>query len=102
MHQSWFGAVTSENGSEYGVVRRFFFVGLVKPALLKMLPNVLAAGQATLGSIFSNRAFSFRAPQEGCLARNARIAFTTASGVACEQLCGLRLRSRRPSGPTAL
>jgi hypothetical protein len=44
MHQSWFGAVTSENGSEYGVVRRFFFVGLVKPALLKMLPNVLAAG----------------------------------------------------------
>jgi hypothetical protein len=48
MHQSWLGAVTSENSSEYGVVRRFFRFGLVKPARLRMLPNVLAAGQSTL------------------------------------------------------
>jgi hypothetical protein len=50
-----------------------------------MLPNVLAAGQATLGSNFSRRAFSFLAPQDGCLLRSAKIAFSSASGVAWEQ-----------------
>jgi hypothetical protein len=86
MHQSWFGAVTSENGSEYGVVRRFFRFGLVKPAHWRMLPNVLAAGQSTLDSNCSNLALSFRAPQDGYLLRKARIAFSILSGVACEQL----------------
>jgi hypothetical protein len=33
--------VTSENGFEHGVVRFRFFCGLVKPARLKILPNVL-------------------------------------------------------------
>jgi hypothetical protein len=36
MHQSWFGAVTIENGSELGVVRRFFRFGLVSPARLRI------------------------------------------------------------------
>jgi hypothetical protein len=41
--------VTRENGSEHGVVRFLFFCGVVKPARLKMLPNVLAAGHTTSG-----------------------------------------------------
>jgi len=49
MHQSWFGAVTVANGSEYGVVLRFFCFGLVSPALLRILPKVLAAGQSIPG-----------------------------------------------------
>jgi hypothetical protein len=102
MHQSWFGAVTVENGSEYGVVRRFFCFGFVRPALLSMLPNVLAAGHMTRGCSTSNLAFSFRAPQLGCLFRSAKIAFSTTSEVACEHPCGLRLRSSSPSGPTSL
>ena len=32
-------------------MRRFFRLGLVKPARLRMLPNVLAAGHSTLGSV---------------------------------------------------
>ena len=51
-----------------------------------MLPNVLAAGQPTLGSSCSSLALSFRAPQDGYLLRNARIAFSILSGVAWEQL----------------
>jgi hypothetical protein len=47
--------VTSENGSEYGVVRRFFRLGLVKPARWRMFPNVLAAGQSTFGSSCSRK-----------------------------------------------
>jgi hypothetical protein len=74
--------VTSENGSEYGVVRRFFRLGLVKPARWRMLPNVLAAGHTTLGSSCSNLALSFRAPHDGCLLRKTRIAFSVFSGVA--------------------
>jgi hypothetical protein len=68
------------------VVRRFFRLGLVKPDRFSMFPNVLAAGQSTLGSSCSNLALSFRAPQEGYLLRNARIAFSVLSGVAWEQL----------------
>jgi hypothetical protein len=102
MHQSWFGAVTVENGSEYGVVRRFFCFGFVRPALLRMLPKVLAAGQATFGCTTSSLALSFRPPQLGCLFLNARIAFSVTSEVACEHPCGLRLRSSSPSGPTSL
>jgi hypothetical protein len=50
--------VTIENGSEHGVVRFLFFCGLVKPARLKMLPNVLAAGHTTSGcSMFQNHFF---------------------------------------------
>jgi hypothetical protein len=41
-----------------------------------------------------------RAPQDGCLARSTRIAFSIGSTVAWEQLCGRRLRSRSPSGPS--
>jgi hypothetical protein len=41
MYQSWLGAVTSKNGSEYGVVRRFFRFGLVRPARLRMLGRLL-------------------------------------------------------------
>jgi len=74
------------NGSEYGVVRRFLCFGLVNPARWSMLPNVLAAGQSTPGSNCSNLALSFRAPQDGYLLRNARIAFSVLSGVAWEQL----------------
>jgi hypothetical protein len=74
--------VTWENGSEYGVVRRFLRFGLVKQARLRMLPNVLAAGHSTLGSSCSNLAFNFRAPQDGCLLRKERIAFSIFSGVA--------------------
>jgi hypothetical protein len=47
-----------------------------------MFPNVLADGHSTLGSSFSRRAFSFRAPQEGYLLRKASIAFSVASDVA--------------------
>jgi hypothetical protein len=47
-----------------------------------MLPNVLAAGHSTLGSSCSNLAFNFRAPQDGCLLRKERIAFSIFSGVA--------------------
>jgi hypothetical protein len=43
------------------VVRLFFRFGLVKPARERMLPNVLAAGQSTLGSSCSSLALSFRA-----------------------------------------
>lgn len=75
-------------------MRRFFLFGLVSPARLRMLPKVLAAGQATLGSSFSSRAFSFRAPQIGYLLRKAKIAFSIASGVAWEHPRGLLLRSK--------
>ncbi len=95
-------AAASENGAECGVVRLFFRVGLVRPALLSMLPNVLAAGQCVPGSIFSNLALSFLAPHDGYLLRKARIAFSFAAGVEWEQPCGLRLRSSGPSGPTSL
>jgi hypothetical protein len=67
-------------------VLRFLRLGLVKPARWRMLPNVLAAGQSTLGSSCSNLALSLRAPQDGYLLRNARIAFSVLSGVAWEQL----------------
>jgi hypothetical protein len=36
MHQSWFGAVTAENGCELGVAHRFFLFGLVSPARLRI------------------------------------------------------------------
>src|SRR5580704_15810888 len=81
MHHSWFGPVTRENGSEHGVVRFLFFCGLVKPARLKMLPNVLAAGHTRSGCSISSLALSFRAPQEGCLARSTRMVFSTGSRV---------------------
>ena len=64
------------------MVRFLFFWGLVKPARLNMFPKVLAAGHATSGCNISNRALSFRAPQDGCLARSARIAFSIESSVA--------------------
>src|SRR5271165_5607450 len=74
MHHSWFGPVTCENGSEQGVVRFRFFCGLVNPERLNMFPKVLAAGQDTSGWSISSLALSFRAPQDGCLARSAKIA----------------------------
>ena len=49
MHQSWLGAVTIENGCELGAARRFFLLGLVSPARLRIWPTVLAAGQFTFG-----------------------------------------------------
>ena len=75
-----------ENGSEQRVVRFLFFCGLVSPARLKMLPNVPAAGQTTSGCSISSLALSFRAPQEGCLARSTRMVFSMGSSVAWEQL----------------
>ena len=57
-----------------------------------MLSNVLAAGHTRSGCSISSLAFSLRAPQEGCLARSTRIAFSIGSSVACEQVCGRRLR----------
>lgn len=74
--------MTNENGSEDGVVRFLFFCGLVKPARLKIFPKVLAAGHSTSGCSISSLALSFRAPQDGCLARRARIAFSIGSNVA--------------------
>ena len=49
MHKSWLGAVTIENGCELGVARLFFLFGMVSPALLRICPTVLAAGQSTFG-----------------------------------------------------
>jgi hypothetical protein len=82
MHHNWFGAVTIENGCELGVARRFFLFGLVSPALLRICPTVLAAGQLTFGFIRSSRALSFLAPQEGNRFRSARISFSIAADVA--------------------
>jgi hypothetical protein len=84
------------------VVRFLFFCGLVKPARLKMLPSVLAAGHTTSGCSISSLALSFRARQDGCLARSAKMAFSIGSSVEWEQLCGRRLRSTSPSGPVSL
>jgi hypothetical protein len=83
-------------------VRRFFLFGLVRPARLRMLPKVLAAGQFTSGSSISSRALSLRAPHDGCLLRKAKISFSIASVVAWEHPFGLLLRFRSPSGPTSL
>jgi len=68
--------VTAENGCELGVVRLFFRFGLVRPARLSIWPTVLAAGQLTFGFMRSNRALSFRAPQDGNRFRSARISFS--------------------------
>jgi hypothetical protein len=76
MHHNWFGAVTIENGSELGVVRRFFRFGFVSPARLRIWPTVLAAGQFTLGFMRSSRALSFLAPQDGNRLRSARTSFS--------------------------
>ena len=65
MHQSWFGAVTSEYGCEYGVVLRRLRTGFVRPERRRISPMVLAAGHATFGFMRSRRAFSFRAPHDG-------------------------------------
>jgi hypothetical protein len=81
------------------VVRTLFFCGLVKPARLQMLPNVLAAGHTTSGCSISSLALSFRAPQDGCLARSAKMAFSIGSSVEWEQLCGRRLRIYEPFRP---
>ena len=54
-------------------MRRFFLFGLVRPARLRMLPKVLAAGRFTSGSSISSRALSLRAPHDGCLLRKAKI-----------------------------
>ena len=54
--------MTRENGSEHDVARFLFFCGLVKPARLKMLPNVLAAGHTTPGCSISSLALSLRTP----------------------------------------
>src|ERR1017187_232126 len=101
MHQSWFGAVTVENGCELGVARRFFLLGLVSPARLRMCPTVLAAGQLTFGFMRSSLALSFLAPQEGNRFRNARTSFSISADVAYGELCGVRVRSSSPSGPTS-
>src|SRR5271163_3357074 len=101
MHQSWFGAVTIENGSELGVVRRFFRFGFVSPARLRIWPTVLAAGHVTFGFMRSSRALSFRAPHDGNRFLNARISFSISADVAYGELWGVRVRSSRPSGPTS-
>jgi hypothetical protein len=67
---------------EHGVVRFLFLCGLVKPARLRMLPNVLAAGQTTSGCSISSLALSLRAPQDGCLALSTRMVFSIGSSVA--------------------
>ena len=59
-------------------------------------------GQTTSGCSISSLALSFRAPQDGCLARSAKIAFSMGSSVAWENLCGRRLRSTSASGPISL
>jgi hypothetical protein len=86
MHHSWFGAVTSANGCEYGVVLRLLRTGFVSPERQSISPIVLEAGHTTFGFMRSKRAFSFRAPQDGKRLRKASISFTSSSGVAWEQL----------------
>lgn len=61
---------------------------------------MLAAGQLTFGFICSSRALSFLAPQEGNLFRSARTSFSISADVAYGELCGVRVRSSSPSGPT--
>jgi hypothetical protein len=73
---------------------RFVAVGLLECA------HVLAAGHTTSGCSISSLALSFRAPQDGCLARSAKRAFSIGSSVAWEQLCGRRLRSRLLPAPS--
>jgi hypothetical protein len=51
-----------------------------------MFPKVLATGHSKRESNCSSLALSFLAPQEEYLPRSANIAFSMASGVACEQL----------------
>ena len=101
MHQSWLGAVTIENGCELGVARLFFLFGLVSPARLRICPTVLAAGQLTFGFTRSSLALSFLAPHDGNRFLNARISFSIPADVAYGELCGVRVRSSRPSGPTS-
>ena len=48
--------VTEERGLEYDFVLHFFCFELVSPALLRRLPNVLAAGHFTLGCSISSPA----------------------------------------------
>jgi hypothetical protein len=93
--------VTIENGCELGVARRFFLFGLVSPARLRICPTVLAAGQLTFGFMRSSRALSFLAPQEGNRFRSARTSFSTSVDVVYGELCGVRVKSSRPSGPTS-
>jgi hypothetical protein len=64
IHPSQKETLRVENGSKHGVLRYRFFCVPVKPARLKILPNVLAAGHTTSGCSISNLALSFRAWQD--------------------------------------
>ena len=83
------------------MARRFFLFGLVRPARLRISPTVLAAGQLTFGFMRSSLALSFLAPQDGNRFLSARISFSISADVAYGELCGVRARSCRPSGPTS-
>jgi hypothetical protein len=75
-----------------------FRVGKTGPA--EDLAHCAGGDQLTLGFKRSSLALSFLAPQEGNRFRSARISFSISANVAYGEVCGVRTRSSRPSGPT--